>query len=244
MSIRVIIHSFSTPEENLSAEEFFFLAKTNSCENDILRIWESKDYFIVLGSSQVVSEEVFWDECISRNIKILRRCSAGGAVLQGPGCVNFSLSLNLERYPQLRNIRESYNILLSSLYNILNNKWKINTTIAGISDLCYKGKKVSGNAQRRNSKVLLHHGTLLYQVNYDLMGEILKMPHTQPDYRSGRPHREFVGFLPLHQEEIVETILSTFAADGFFSSLTEEEIKGIQNLAMSKYSNPEWNFKR
>ena len=141
MSIRVIIHSFSTPEENLSAEEFFFLAKTNSCENDILRIWESKDYFIVLGSSQVVSEEVFWDECISRNIKILRRCSAGGAVLQGPGCVNFSLSLNLERYPQLRNIRESYNILLSSLYNILNNKWKINTTIAGISDLCYRVKR-------------------------------------------------------------------------------------------------------
>ncbi|HOV33564.1 MAG TPA: lipoate--protein ligase family protein [Candidatus Hydrogenedens sp.] len=244
MPIRVIIHSFSTPEENLSAEEFFFLAKDNSYENDILRIWESEDYFIVLGSSQVVSEEVFFDECISRNIKVLRRCSAGGAVLQGPGCVNFSLSLNLERYPQLRNIRESYNILLSSLYNTLNNKWQINTDIDGISDLCYKGKKVSGNAQRRNSKVLLHHGTLLYEVNYDLMEEILRIPQTQPDYRAGRSHRDFVGFLPLSQEEILDVILSTFAADGFFSSLAEEEIVGIQNLAFSKYSNRAWNFKR
>lgn len=244
MPIRVIIHSFSTPEENISAEEFFFLARANSCENDVLRIWESNDYFVVLGSSQVVSEEVFFENCTSCNIKVLRRCSAGGAVLQGPGCVNFSLSLNLERHPYLRNIRESYNILLSSLGKTLNNKWQINTTIDGISDLCYKGKKVSGNAQRRNSKVLLHHGTLLYKVNCELMESVLRIPNSQPDYRANRIHRDFVGHLPLTQEELIDAILSTFAVDGFLSTLTEEEIIGIQNLAFSKYTNPTWNLKR
>lgn len=244
MSIRIIIHTFPSPEENLSAEEFLFYQKNQGDGEDILRIWESEVYFVVLGSSQYVNEEIFLDRCKFHGIKILRRCSAGGAVLQGPGCLNFSLFLNLDRYPQLRNIRDSYHFLLSKLIATLYQEWGLETAIEGISDLCYMGKKISGNAQRRNSKVLLHHGTLLYRLDYELLEDVLKIPKIQPEYRVGRTHKDFVGTLPLSKEEITDCVLKTFALDGFYSTFTNTEIKGIQQLVDSKYSKEDWNFKR
>lgn len=244
MSIRIITYSFPSPEENLSTEEFLFYQKNEWNDEDILRIWESNVYFIVLGSSQNVTEEVFLDRCKFHGIKILRRCSAGGAVLQGPGCINFSLFLNLDRHSQLRNIRDSYHFLLSKLSTTLYQKWRLETSIEGISDLCYMGKKISGNAQRRNSKVLLHHGTLLYRLNYDLLEDILKIPKIQPEYRAGRTHKDFVGILPLSREEIINCIITTFGLNGFYSTFSDTEIKGIQKLVNSKYSKEEWNFKR
>lgn len=245
MSIRVIIYSFPAPEMNLSAEEYFFYKKNQqNKDEDILRIWESDVPFIVLGSSQSAFEEVFFDKCVSKGVKVLRRCSAGGAVLQGPGCINFSLFLNLDTYPKLRNIRESYHFLLSSLSKTLMEKWQINTSIEGICDLCYCGKKISGNAQRRNSKVLLHHGTLLYKLNYDLLEDVLKIPKIQPVYRMGKTHKDFVGVLPLSRDEIIDCILESFATKGFSSSLTETEISEICHLAEIKYFKDEWNFKK
>ncbi len=245
MPIRVIIQSFSSPEMNLSAEEYFFYKKNHENEmDDILRIWESDVFFIVLGSSQSVSEEVFLERCIPNGIKVLRRCSAGGTVLQGPGCINFSLFLSLDKYPQLRNIRESYHFLLSSLSKTFKRKYHLETFIEGICDLCFNGKKISGNAQRRNSKVLLHHGTLLYKLDYDLLENVLKIPKTQPDYRAGRTHKDFVGVLPLSKNEIIDCILESFSINGIFSSFTEKEINDIQYLVQNKYAKDEWNFKR
>ena len=45
--------------------------------------------------------------------------SGGGTVLLGPGCLNFSLILNLESRPALQNIAESYQIILSALIQSL-----------------------------------------------------------------------------------------------------------------------------
>ncbi len=246
MSIRVLMHSFNSPEENLSAEEYLFNKKKqlDDRDEDILRIWESNTYFVVLGSSQSVLEEVFLDKCISNDIKVIRRCSAGGAVLQGPGCVNYSLFLNLNKHPQMRNIRNSYYLILSMLKKTLSEEYQLETKIEGISDLCYCSKKISGNAQRRNSSILLHHGTLLYDINFELLENVLKIPKIQPLYRCGRRHREFVGTLPLKKKEIADCILKTFAMDSFSSSFSDLEIAEISQLADIKYSKNEWNFKR
>ncbi len=244
MPFRVIIQSFSLPEENLSAEEYLYHKKNEDSQEEILRIWESEVFFVVLGSSLRVSEEVFFENCKNFGVPVLRRCSAGGAILQGPGCINFSLVLCLERFPHLRNIRESYHFILSSIGKTLYNNWKIETTIEGICDLCYKGKKISGNAQRRNNKVLLHHGTILYRVDYELMENVLQIPKVQPEYRAGKKHSDFVGYLPLTRDEIIDCIIETFALDGYLSSFTDKEIEGIRNLAENKYSKDEWNYKR
>ncbi|HOL20127.1 MAG TPA: lipoate--protein ligase family protein [Candidatus Hydrogenedens sp.] len=245
MNTYIIINSFTTPEENIAVEEFLFSSKNTFFEKyNLLRIWECDEYFIVLGSSQKVQDEVFLDVCRQEGIKIIRRCSAGGAVLQGPGCINYSLFLDLVLYPQLRNIRESYYILLSPLISVLRNNYGLHTTIKGISDICFNNKKFSGNAQRRSSRVLLHHGTILYSVNYDLMERVLRIPQKQPEYRDGRNHRDFVGTLPLSKEQIIDTIFTAFGKDTISFSLSNKNIEDIKNLAINKYSNLDWNYRR
>ena len=70
-------------------------------------------------------------------------------------------------------------------------------TPVGISDLAVEGKKFSGNAQQRKRDHLLHHGTLLYSFDLDLLPRYLKAPPRQPEYRAQRAHEDFLGNVPL-----------------------------------------------
>src|SRR5205823_14828569 len=82
-----------TPEENLACDE----ALLDSCEegrsDELLRFWQPAQYFVVLGYSNKVSTEVKLPFCGENRIPVLRRCTGGGTVLQGPGVLNYSLIL-------------------------------------------------------------------------------------------------------------------------------------------------------
>lgn len=243
--MRLLIQSFNTPEENLACEEYLF-RKLNQepILEGILRIWESPVYFVAIGNSQKVKEVVYIEECEKNNIKVIRRCSAGGAVLQGPGCLNFSLFYFLDNHPELRNIQNSYNQILGSIVRVILDRHNVNTHIEGLCDIVYHNRKVSGNAQRRNNKVLLHHGTLLWNPNYDLMEKTLKIPIEQPAYRMNRSHREFVGALPFNKEQLIEIVIKTFCNKITQYELNYKETQEIRQLVEEKYSKSEWNFRK
>lgn len=238
----ILHYTCASPEENIALEEYLFLKLCDDDLPEILRIWESDVYFVVVGSSQCVEEEVYVEDCMAEGIKIIRRCSAGGTVLQGPGCLNFTLCIRIDNRPEFRNIRESYRIILGRLSEVLRRRCGIFANQQGISDLCVEGRKVSGNAQRRNSKVLLHHGTLLYSVNYGLMEKLLKIPKIQPEYRQGRSHTEFVGSLPLDRREIIQLLVDAFNGNEQYF-LSDEDFQGLKQLTEQKYSTHQWNFR-
>ena len=87
-------HTLATPAENLACDE----ALLDLCEEagvEILRFWESRQIFVVVGYGNRVASEVNVEECRRRGVPILRRCSGGGTVVQGPGCLNYNLTLRL-----------------------------------------------------------------------------------------------------------------------------------------------------
>jgi lipoate-protein ligase A len=89
-------------------------------------------------------------------------------------------------------------------------------SVAGETDLAFRGRKVSGNAQRRGRRALIHHGTLLFEFDARLATRYLKEPARQPAYRVGRRHAAFLGNLPLSVETIrarLESAWSSFRAD-------------------------------
>ena len=86
-----------------------------------------------------------------------------------------------------------------------------NLTVAGGTDLALNGRKVSGNAQRRGRRALLHHGTLLYAFDASLAARYLRDPHRQPAYRAGRPHTDFLGNLPLSKEAIEDALRAAWS---------------------------------
>jgi lipoate-protein ligase A len=168
-----------------------------------LRCWESPQTVVVLGRSNVISRDVDERACMADGVEILRRESGGGAVVLAPGCVIFSLVLPVDR-----DTRASYRHILGWVIRALDVP---GLEIRGHSDLAIGGRKVSGNAQRRGARALLHHGTLLCGLDARLMERYLKPPHRQPEYRRSRSHADFAGSLPLSAAQIIERL---YAASG------------------------------
>ncbi len=197
--LRLLDHSPPDAEENLALDTALFRAVEGGAQGGTLRLWESPALVVVLGRSSVISNEVEQAACAADGVPVLRRDSGGGAVLLGPGCMSYSLLLSLDRYPELRNVRLSYGLILGCLVRALAVP---GLEIRGLSDLAIGGRKVSGSAQRRGRQALLHHGTLLYEFEPRWVERYLKQPSRQPDYRSGRRHTDFLGNLPLSRSQI------------------------------------------
>ena len=94
--MRLIDLSFDDPAQNLALDEALLDAAEEGRSGDTLRFWESPSTFVVLGTAQVFAIEVHEAACRRDGVPVLRRCSAGGCVLQGPGSLNYSLVLCLE----------------------------------------------------------------------------------------------------------------------------------------------------
>src|SRR4051812_5944279 len=84
-----------SPAENLACEEVLL----DLCEaggwGGLLRFWEPTEYFVVLGYANKAALEVDLEACQKQEVPIFRRCTGGGAVVQGPGCLNYSLVLRI-----------------------------------------------------------------------------------------------------------------------------------------------------
>jgi lipoate-protein ligase A len=191
------------PLPDLALDAALFRALESAAGPEALRVWESPVPVVVLGRSGAIARDVEADACAADGVAIVRRDSGGGAVVLGPGCLNYSLVLSLERRPQLRDVRASYRQILEWLVRALAVP---GLAIQGGSDLSMGGRKVSGNAQRRGARALLHHGTLLYAFDARAAQRYLKEPLRRPDYRGDRRHAEFLGNLPLSGRQIRDAL--------------------------------------
>lgn len=227
-----------TAEENLACDE----ALLDSCEDgagaEILRFWEPSQYFVVVGYANKISEEVDVLNCESRGIQILRRCTGGGAVLQGPGVLNYSLILRSEG--ELHNIPATNNFIMKRNRVALAEILRAPVEIHGHTDLAIGSLKFSGNSQRRKKNFLLFHGSILIDLDINLVERILRFPSRQPDYRLGRSHSDFLRNLKVPSSSIKNALLKIWNAT---QPLQQIPLPAIASLGREKYSRPEWNQK-
>jgi lipoate-protein ligase A len=240
--------TFPTPAENLACDE----ALLDWCEEnggeEILRFWESPETFVVVGYANKIATEVNVENCRAKQIPIFRRCSGGGTVLQGAGCLNYALFLRIAGNSPLANISNANRFIMEkncaaieSLRSAINHQPStINCSVRGHTDLAVDGLKFSGNSQRRRKNFLLFHGTLLLNFNLTLVGEFLRTPSKEPDYRHSRSHDKFLTNLNLPAIEVKNALKKTWNATAELRDFPKSENK---KLAVEKYLSDEWNFK-
>lgn len=241
--MRLLDLFFPKLADNLSFDEVLLNEAESGRGGETLRFWESPETFVVLGVGQAVAEEVHTEACNEDSVPILRRCSAGGCVLQGPGCLSFTLILSLDDRPAIRTIGGSYREILGRISETFE-KQGVPIAPAGISDLALEGHKVAGNAQRRRKHYILHHGVFLHRANLALMERYLKEPARRPEYRGQRQHRQFVRNLPLPSQQIKNLIRQSFEVEGPCSEAQAHELRETRKLTDTKYENPEWIHRR
>jgi lipoate-protein ligase A len=224
-----------TLAENLALDEALLLAAEAGRGGEVLRLWEWPGLAVVLGSGCRLAEDVDETKCAADGVPVLRRSSGGGTVLLGAGCLLYSLVLDQEREPALTEIRPSYHFILGRIAEALGGE------AAGISDLALGGRKISGNAQQRKRRYLLHHGTLLYTFDLARVGRYLRPPPRPPEYRAGRDHDNFLLNLPLSAAELKRRLRTAWGADTEETSWPEAEVR---RLVVEKYLSPEWTRRR
>ena len=190
---------------------------------------------------------------------LCRRLSGGGAVLHGPGNLNYSIFLSLKAYPQMYPLRYSYNSILHILKNALQAQ-NIACTLAGSSDLAMIEKdgtlrKISGNAQFRRKGVLVFHGTLITRKEIiTKMKKYLSHPPEEPEYRLGRKHRDFMASLPpffdfaafynYFSQRVQKLLNVDKERNPAIISLSPEEKHSVyalsRRLAQKRYLDPKW----
>lgn len=201
--------SFSSAEENIAYDEKLLDMAEQGLGNETLRFWESPDFFIVLGRVSKPEIDVKIEEAVRGGIKIVKRRSGGGTVLQGPGCLNYSLVLSLEKRPELRDIKKSYAFIIGKICGAFNSAG-IKAEFELLSDMALSGRKFSGNAEWRRKNFILHHGTILYDFPIEMIGKYLKMPPYAPPYRKGRSHAEFLTNVKMAPADIKKIIEKSF----------------------------------
>lgn len=232
--------SYPTPEENLACDEALLELSENGLNEEVLRFWESPVDFVVLGFSNKAAREVKLAACEAASVPVLRRSSGGGTVLQGPGCLNYSLVLQIPSSGPLRNLKGTNEFIMQKNRDAMRTLLGPSVETQGITDLTFSGLKFSGNAQRRKRNFLLFHGTFLYAFNLRKIETFLDQPSLQPDYRKNRPHEKFVGNVPLKSEDIKVAMRRAWDAHKVLTKLPD---RGIEQQIAEKFSRRDWNFK-
>ena len=230
-----------TPEHNLACEEALIQwCEEDGCDDEILRFWEPREHFAVVGYSGKIRSELNLISCQELCVPVLRRCSGGGTVLQGPGCLNYALILRIPDREALKGITETNAFIMQRLKNALEPILGPGIEIQGFSDLALGALKFSGNAQYRKRRFLLFHGTFLLRFDISLVEKLLPIPLRQPPYRQNRSHGDFLANLNLPSDTIKQTLKQAWN--------TTEELKDlpldrIERLARDRYADNKWTFK-
>ncbi|MFH1360057.1 MAG: lipoate--protein ligase family protein [Candidatus Omnitrophota bacterium] len=227
--------TLGTPQENILFDEVLLaLAEKNGCL-ETLRFWESPVSFIVLGKISKLQDDINLETVQKDKIPILRRCSGGGTVMQGCGCLNYALILSKEKRSELSKIPKSYAWIIGQLIKVFK-ELNIRAIFQPISDIATLPhfRKFSGNAQRRARKFILHHGTILYAFDILKIERYLRRPQMMPDYRKQRAHRDFLINVPLVPEKFKQSCGRIFQATQGDNKMTQEESALLKNLVQQK----------
>lgn len=252
--MRLLLHTSASPAADLALEEAIHSCVEEGLSPNTWRLWQAATPAVVLGTGQEAAQEADLAAAQAEGVPVLRRHSGGGAVLIGPGVINYSAFYQLRDLPGSETIRGAMSAALGPVIQVLA-AWGVEARAAGLSDVaacCADGSllKIAGHAQARRRSSVLVHGTLLADPDWECLARLLRQPSKPPDYRAGREHRAFLTSL---REQGTPYSLAAFAAalTGVLGGVadqraapTAEEQQRAGQLVAEKYGSPAWNLRR
>ncbi len=232
--------TLGTPEENLACDEVLLDLCEAGESDELLRLWALPQYFVVLGYGNRAATEADLPFCRKFTIPVLRRCTGGGAVLQGPGVLNYSLILRIADSGPFHSIHATNRFVLERHRDTLAKILLAPVEWRGQTDLAIGGLKFAGNSQRRHRRFLLFHGSFLLHLDLSLVEKALPPPSRQPDYRLNRSHSDFLINLNVPPPTLKSALAKAWNATEAFAPIPFDP---ITRLAREKYALDEWNLK-
>ena len=127
-------------------------------------MWQNA-HTVVIGKNQNAHKECTLDKMEEEHCTLARRSTGGGAVYHDLGNLNFSFITSDDAH----SIEKQSSVILDCL-----EQFGIHALLSGRNDIEVEGKKISGNAYLTRDRKKLHHGTLMIDVNTEIMRQYLK----------------------------------------------------------------------
>ncbi|NOQ50508.1 MAG: lipoate--protein ligase [Mycoplasmataceae bacterium] len=151
------------PYFNLAIEEYLM----KNINGDVFYLYQNNPS-VIIGKNQNPYSEVNISYMKKHQIKLVRRMSGGGAVYHDLGNLNYAFILK-GKSKDLYQFKKHSSPIIKALKNL-----NIDIAFSGRNDLLIDGKKFSGTAQYVNQGSLLHHGTIMFDVDLKAIKHVLK----------------------------------------------------------------------
>jgi lipoate-protein ligase A len=165
------------------------LVKIENGSEYYFTIFEAQKLEVILGRSRKKENDVNIRNCEEDDVPVLRRAGGGGTVLLSKGVIVISIA-GKTSFPFL--LREHMNVINKIIIKVLELSGIEDLDIKGISDITIGDKKILGSSLYKKRDLVLYQGSILFDPDMGLIDRYLKHPDKEPDYRKGRPHREFL----------------------------------------------------
>lgn len=229
------------PAYNLAFEETVLRRRT---QGDYLLLWQN-DNTVVVGQNQNAEAEIDRAFVEAHGIHVVRRTTGGGAVYHDMGNLNYSFITDIGDAQRLTMERFTRPVV-EALRGL-----GLQAEASGRNDILVEGRKVSGTAQRMMGGRILHHGTLLFDANPDMVAGALHADPAKFQSKSSKSVRSRVGNIRAFLKEDMDLaafwayLKEALAGDGLTPDhLTEEELAAVDELRRDKYDTWEWTFGR
>ena len=157
-----------------------------------IRVVRPAGVSVVLGSGSKPEKELAIDACRADGVRVARRRAGGCSVVLDAGNLVVSIARPVDG---LGGIQSHFRLFTAWICDALSSLGLPGCTRDGVSDLARDGRKVGGSGVFRKKGLLYYSTTLLVEPRIDLIERYLLHPPREPEYRNGRPHREFLATL-------------------------------------------------
>ena len=189
-------------------------------------LWRNRPS-VIIGRFGQAEAEVNLNYARSKRINLVRRNSGGGAVYHDLGNINFSFILHDKKIFTL----EYFSGIVIKILNEIGINARLEFSHNDIKD---GGKKISGQAQYHHEGIILHHGTILFDTDLNIIPKVLKRSGSVTNVKPLLKHE-------LNISEFMSLLYDKIDAEKIFI-IPKELQSQAQNLMHLKYFNLQWNM--
>ncbi|MCU4174121.1 lipoate--protein ligase family protein [Carboxylicivirga sp. N1Y90] len=224
---------------NLATEEYLL----RHTSDDLFFLYVNQPSIIV-GKHQNALAEINIDYTSENKISVHRRLSGGGTVYHDLNNLNFCF-IKSGKKTQLVNFAEYSKPIISALKNL-----GIEAHFGKRHDIQINHKKISGNASHVFKNRVMHHGTLLFDSDLDVLNNALKTNPLQFKDKAVKSVRSEVCNIQPYTNNLDFKSFSNYIFEyllNYFPGSKESHISAeantlINSLVKEKYNTWNWNF--
>lgn len=236
-----------TPAMNIALDEVLTRAVGRGERGPTLRFWGWANDAVILGRFQSVRNEVQIENASQLGVDIVRRISGGGAMLVQPeGAITYSLYVPPSFVRDL-SFAESYAFLDGWIVEALR-ELGIDAWYQPLNDITSSEGKIGGAAQARRFGAVLHHTTMAYDMNVDLLLNVLRIGKEKLSDKGLSSAAKRVAPLlqqtEMPRQAIIDAFIRQFSG---LTTLTESDIlpherAEAEELARTKFTSDDWTY--